>query len=153
MEQISNSNMKRIMLMVIGVLIFICFILAYKLKVKSNELNLYTKKDKTNNISYRPVIVQRSNEIRLGEEYIANIYLAIINKTEIPSVIVGDSICFNTFNVGMLKDTLLFNEEFDTHEYRFTPNRKGEHTWGGVIINREEEIEQVYYFGGQYIVR
>lgn len=135
-----------------SLLILTCLVLAYLLFRKQKEFDLYIK-SQNDGISYKPIVISRSNEVKLGEEYISNIYLVRVDNSSVPQVIVNDSIDFNEFDIELLEDTLLYNEDFQTHEYRFTPKRKGVHSWGGVIINSENGKRSEYYFGEDYIVR
>ncbi|WP_157482896.1 hypothetical protein [Geofilum rubicundum] len=113
------------------------------------ELKAYLQEER-GNVGYKPVVVERSNVLSMGEEYIANIYLVRVEPDNLPQVIVCDSVPVEGFNLGMLQDTLPFISEFQTHEYRYLPKRIGEHSWAGVLINPKDSLQ--YFFQGSYTV-
>ena len=141
--------MKRFNILVNIVLVLVCLFLGYRLFAVQNELESYLHKDR-GNVGYKPVVVERSNVLRMGEEYIANIYLVRVEPDALPQVIVSDSVFVKDFNLAMLRDTLVFNSEYQTHEYRYLPKRIGEHSWGGVLINPKDSLK--YFFQGSYTV-
>jgi uncharacterized protein (DUF58 family) len=141
--------MKRIYHYVILVLILTCFFLLYRVFSLQGEIEASLQKD-SGQIYYKPVVVERSNVLSMGEEYIANIYLVRVEPDNLPQVIVCDSVPVEGFNLEILQDTLPFSSEFQTHEYRYLPQRIGEHSWAGVLINPKDSLQ--YFFQGNYTV-
>ncbi len=141
--------MKRFNHFAILVLVLICLFLGYRLFLVKIELETFLQEDR-GSVGYKPVVVERSNVISLGEEYIANIYLVRVEPDDLPLVIVSDSVSVEDFNLAKLRDTLAFSSEYQTHVYSFLPNRIGEHSWGGVLINPKDSLQ--YFFHGSYTV-
>lgn len=141
--------MKRFSHFIILVLILICLFLGYRLFSVQIELEMFLQEDR-GNVGYKPIVVERSNVISLGEEYIANIYLVRVEPDDLPLVIVSDSVSVEDFNLSKLRDTLTFSSEYQTHVYSFLPNRIGEHNWGGVLISSKDSLQ--YLFQGSYTV-
>lgn len=99
---------------------------------------------------YKPVVVEKSSTLKMGEAYRANIYLVGVNPSLPPLIRVNRPILQTGFDPDACLDTLDFNLDYLTHEVSFVPDAAGSYTWGGVVVHPEDEKE--YYFMGSFLV-
>jgi len=110
--------------------------LLYKIDSLSN---IYTK------IEYKPIIVEKNKKIKLGEDYISNIYLSQIPINKLPEVSVGKVDNGNINKQSLIK--LKFNKKFNTFIYKITPKKVGKYNWGGIITyyNYANQKKELYF--------
>ena len=101
-------------------------------------------------LTYKPVVVEKSSTLKMGEAYRANIYLVGVNPSLPPLIRVNRPILQTGFDPDACLDTLTFDLDYLTHEFSFVPDTTGTYTWGGVIVNPKDENE--YYFMGSFTV-
>lgn len=138
---------------IVGILIIsniIQGILFYETKNENNEL--VRKFDDLLSTNFKPVVVTRSDTVGLGETYMANVYMASITENNLPTVVINDSIGEREFKIESLKDTLFFDDYYQTFIYENIPTEKGRHIWHGAIINNHYGRIDSLYFAIQYVV-
>ena len=123
------------------ILIYAALLALILLNIITLSLLLYEKRNNriiedseqhTESLAYRSVVVAKNNRIKLGEEYIANVFLCVIDSTNLPTVLVNDSLDLINPRFESLKDTVSYNTFYQTYIYRFTPTATGEYKWGGL---------------------
>ena len=141
--------MKRTSGSVIIILSLVIIFLACRLHKVNRELDLlkFTSKPV---LTYKPVVVEKSSTLKMGEAYRANIYLVGVNPSRPPLIRVNRAVSPAGFDPDACFDTLDFNLDYLTHEFSFVPDTTGTYTWGGVIVNPKDENE--YYFMGSFTV-
>ena len=109
------------------------------LQLKAENINLHLKIDSIiksqENYSYRPIVIAKSNEIKLGEEYIADVRLTVVNKEKPPIVIIGNSSIDSTWKFFPNGDSLVYNPYYETSTYKSIPKKTGTFKWEGEIIS------------------
>jgi hypothetical protein len=102
-------------------------------------------------LSYRPIVIAKSSKIKLGEEYIADIRLAVVDTTHPPITVLckWDSLKNELIS---LKDTLKYNKEFEGATYRQIPSTKGIHKWTGKVLRNNHDKQYEYGFTVEYEV-
>ena len=123
--------------------------LACRLHKVNRELDLlkFTSKPV---LTYKPVVVEKSSTLKMGEAYRANIYLVGVNPSLPPLIRVNRPILQTGFDPDACLDTLTFYLDYLTHEVSFVPDAAGSYTWGGVVVHPEDEKE--YCFMGSFLV-
>jgi len=101
--------------------------------------------------SFRPVVVAKSSKVKVGEEYIADVSLAMVDTTHPPIVIIGkwDSVTHEFISSG---DTLKYDKEFEGTVFREKATLKGKRQWAGKIIQQIDERNNEYGFNMNYEV-
>jgi len=118
----------------------------YIFRVKNNN-ELEIIEQKADKFVYRPIVVTKSDNIKLGEEYVANIYLACINEEELPQVLVNASVGEDEWMFKKTTDTLGYDEYFKTFIFKNTPSQKGIHYWNGIIVhNYLNKPDTLFYY-------
>ena len=100
-------------------------------------------------LEYRPIVVAKSNVIKLGEEYVADVRLAVINSKKPPLVLLGKNYSGNFKSSG---DTLKFDAESQASTFRQTPRKIGKQIWEGILLSNIDTTSLPYYFHVEYNV-
>ncbi len=145
-------------------LTFIAF-LFYGCDVKNNkEYRLLILKNKVledenerlkaniNSLSIRPIVIPKSTSIKLGEEYIADVRLAMVDINSPPLTILCrfDNVANKLMPIG---DTLKYNKDYESSTYRHTPTAKGLYQWAGIIFQKLDNKNLEYGFTAVYDVK
>jgi hypothetical protein len=104
------------------------------------------------NYTYRPIVVANSTELKLGEEYIADIRLSIFNKLNPPIVLRG-KIDDSSHVFIPNGDTLPVSQEYETTIYKVTPKEIGRYEWHGEIISNIPNVKYPFPFSMSFNVR
>ena len=123
----------------------------------TNELNHFVnamKQDKVGdynirNLEYHPIVIPKSSNIKLGEEYIADVRLAVVNTYNPPIVIIGK---FDSLTLNSPGDTLKYDAKSQASTFRETPTTVGKHIWEGKIINADSKPPYKALFHIEYTV-
>lgn len=145
----------------INVIIFITYVIL----ISCNENNNYSqllekykelqkKYDHLNSyiysIEFRPKVISKSNRIKLGEEYEANIFLAVVDSASPPITIFGN---IDTLSQDFApRDTLEYNSKFNSSIYKNVPNKRGKYKWKTKIYYIWNKKEYQYFTGVTYEV-
>jgi hypothetical protein len=103
-------------------------------------------------IEYSPIVIPRNRIVRIGESFIAEVRLSLIDKESPPIVIIYD---FDESNYEFLSplDTLVYNSEYHTSIIEINPNKTGVHkVFGKVHYSMEEGVFNEYGFGFEFEV-
>ena len=99
---------------------------------------------------YKVITLPVKRKIKLGEEYVAEVYLCIENKRNPLKVVLCNLV--NDRPVPT-KDTLNRSLEFDCPEYRIKPKKVGTYVWSGKISREDAEgLIHSYFFKSEYEV-
>ncbi len=122
--------------------------LKYKvLEDENRKLN-----ERFNALSIRPIVIPKSAIINLGEEYIADVRLAMVD-TNYPPISI---LCrFDNKNKKLIPtgDTLIYNSDTETSTYKNSPKTKGLYQWSGKIIQKQGEKTLEFGFTAEYLVK
>ena len=112
------------------------------------ELNSY--KAKYDHLYYQAIVISKEDTINLGDEYIAQVELLMIDTLNPPTIVLCD---WKDKKLTQTKDTIHFDQDYKTSIYKVKPDKKGTYTFAGVVsMNREEEkIER--FFVVEYAVK
>lgn len=100
-------------------------------------------------MEYRPIVVAKGNVIKLGEEYVADVRLAVINSRKPPLVLLGKNDSGNFRSSG---DTLKFDIESQASTFHQTPRKIGKQIWEGMLLSNIDTTSLPYYFHVEYNV-
>lgn len=119
-----------------------------ELRSKIEILNKSIPND--SDFSYKAIALPVKRKIKLGEEYVAEVYLCIENRKNPLKAVMCDLV--NDQPVPT-KDTLNRSLEFDCPEYRIKPKKVGTYVWAGKISREDAEgIIHSYFFKSEYEV-
>ncbi len=131
-------------------IIVVLSILLYQNKVKIKELQNTTGNN--SDIIYKAIGVSADKQIKLGEEFIAKVFLTEINCNDLPTVMATDSFDITNTDISMYKDTILFDQSTFSHTYRCSPKELGEHRWGVLMSKIIDGEERFFGFSDTYVV-
>lgn len=99
---------------------------------------------------YTAIAIPVKRKIKLGEEYVAGVYLCIENKNNPLKVVLCNLV--NDQPVPT-KDTLNRSIEYNCPEYRVKPQKAGTYVWSGEILRKDVDgITHFYPFKCEYEV-
>ncbi len=109
-------------------------------------------KNKLNSLSYRPIIVPQSNKIKLGDEYIADVIIAVVDTSAPPTIILGN---YDTIkhDFTATSDTLKYDLTHECSVYRIKPTERGSHIWSSMMIHHLNGNTTKYILTGAYEVQ
>lgn len=122
-------------------------VLALLLADKPNPDNITNSR-----LDYQAIVLPKEDKITLGEEYLAAVYIAVVDTINLPTLLVNNSIDIDDPRLDLSMDTITFNQAYNTFIYSFTPNNKGEHNWGGKLLYRNGNSIDSLYFISSYSV-
>ena len=101
--------------------------------------------------SYSPFVFPYKENLKLGEEYIADIRLSALNKKNPPIVLLGyQNDSTHTFIPN--GDTLQYDLNYESALYKIIPSRTGKFTWAGQIISNIPGQKYPFQFSVTYNV-
>ena len=101
--------------------------------------------------SYRAIVISKNNNLKLGEEYVADIRLSAMNKNNPPLVLLGhENDSTNEFIPN--GDTLHYNFDDESAIYKITPKQVGIFVLEGEIISNFPGEEYPFEFSVKYNV-
>ena len=99
---------------------------------------------------YTAIALPVKRKIKLGEEYVAGVYLCIENKNNPLKVVLCNLV--NDQPVPT-KDTLNRSRVYNCPEYRVKPKKVGTYVWSGKISRTDAEgLTHSYFFKSEYEV-
>lgn len=145
---------KFLLYLILGLLVISSTVLGILLvKVDKERDLLASKLNESFDFEFKPIVVSKSETINVGEEYIANIYLACVDISRPPTVHICDSLENEDYSINSLNKVLEYNDEYQTFIYRNTPRVAGEYVWWGVIINDYQGRSDSLFFSVEYQVK
>jgi len=106
-------------------------------------------KEQSNDFAFRATVITNKSELKVGEDYIADVRLAVVNKNEPPRVILCNIV---DGVITDLNDTLPYNDEYQSSVYHLKTNRPGTFEWSGIIVMSMNGTKQKYPFSMVYKV-
>ncbi len=151
---IGKHNLKKIERFIVIVLFLsnMIFVIKY---LQTNSYNKYLQEKiiSFENVKFSPVVVAKSDTLNVGEEYMAQVFLAYANQNDLPVVAIENECNEESFSQNYYRDTLNYNLFYNSFIYTFLPKYKGEHTWCGVINNKHFGKFEQFYFEVDYFVK
>ena len=103
-----------------------------QIKIASLEQEIYDLKSNTQNLILQPIVIPKSSTINLGEEFYADIRIAIVDTINLPIVIncLWDSVNKSLTPTG---DTLIYDKDSRASIFRVRPKTRGDHYFAGIL--------------------